>query len=101
MSPNVSIMTEKKEQMESTPQKPKDPLHGVTLKNMLEDLVEYHGYAYLADKVKIKVFDQNPTFNSSLKFLRKTPWAREKVEKLYIYHFVIRKEKERPRKKKK
>lgn len=76
-----------------------DPLHGVTLKNMLEDLVEYYGFPYLAEKIKIKVFSINPTFNSSLKFLRKTPWAREKVEKLYIYHFVIRKEKERPRKK--
>lgn len=78
--------------------KSKDPLHGVTLKNMLEDLIEYHGFPYLAEKVKIKVFGVNPTFNSSLKFLRKTPWAREKVEKLYIYHFVIRKEKERHRK---
>lgn len=94
-------MTEKNEPKEQQAQKPKDPLHGVTLKNMLEDLVEYHGYPYLADKVKIKVFDVNPTFKSSLKFLRKTPWAREKVEKLYVYHFVIRKEKERPRKKKK
>ncbi|WP_163337761.1 VF530 family DNA-binding protein [Desulfopila sp. IMCC35008] len=78
--------------------KGKDPLHGVTLKNMLEDLVEYHGFPYLADKVKIKVFSVNPTFNTSLKFLRKTPWAREKIEKLYTYHFVIRKEKEKPRK---
>lgn len=101
MSLSVSIMTDKKEQIQSTSHKPKDPLHGVTLKNMLEDLVEYHGYTYLAEKVKIKVFAQNPTFNSSLKFLRKTPWAREKVEKLYIYHFVIRKEKERAAKKKK
>lgn len=73
----------------------KDPLHGVTLKDMLEDLVEYFGFPYLADKIKIKVFSVNPTFNTSLKFLRKTPWAREKVEKLYIYHFVIRKEKDR------
>ena len=78
--------------------KSKDPLHGITLKNMLEDLVEYHGFPYLADKVKIKVFDVNPTFKTSLKFLRKTPWAREKVEKLYFYHFVIRKEKERSQK---
>jgi uncharacterized protein (DUF2132 family) len=65
---------------------------------MLEDLVEYHGFPYLADKVKIKVFGVNPNINSSLKFLRKTPWAREKIEKLYIYHFVIRKEKEGTRK---
>lgn len=88
-------MTEKKGS------KDKDPLHGVTLKNMLEDLVEYHGFPYLADKIKIKVFGLNPTINTSLKFLRKTPWARDKVEKLYIYHFVIRKEKERPRNKEK
>ncbi len=79
--------------------KSNDPLHGVTLKNMLEDLVKYYGFPYLAEKIKIKVFAVNPTFNSSLKFLRKTPWAREKIEKLYVYHFVIRKEKERPRKK--
>lgn len=88
-------MAEKTERTKSNSHKTKDPLHGVTLKNMLQDLVDYHGFPYLADKVKIKVFAQNPTFNSSLKFLRKNPWAREKVEKLYIYHFVIRKEKER------
>lgn len=70
-----------------------DPLHGVTLKNMLEDLVKCYGFPYLAEKIKIKVFAVNPTFTTSLKFLRKNPWAREKVEKLYIYHFVIRKEK--------
>lgn len=85
------IMTEQRENS--------DPLHGVTLKNMLEDLVEYHGFPYLAEKIKLKVFAVNPSFNSSLKFLRKTPWAREKLEKLYVYHFVIRKEKERSRKK--
>jgi len=87
--------------IENKGSKDKDALHGVTLKNMLEDLVEYHGFPYLAEKIKIKVFAVNPTFNSSLKFLRKNPWAREKVEKLYIYHFVIRKEKERLRKNKK
>ena len=81
---------------ENKDSKDKDPLHGITLKDMLGDLVEYHGFPYLADKIKIKVFCVNPTFNTSLKFLRKTPWAREKVEKLYLYHFVIRKEKERP-----
>jgi len=83
---------------EKNSSKDKDHLHGITLKNMLEDLVEYHGFPYLADKVKIKVFGVNPNINSSLKFLRKTPWAREKIEKLYIYHFVIRKEKEGNRK---
>lgn len=85
-------MTEKKDAKE------RDPLHGITLKKMLEDLVEYYGFAYLAEKIRINVFAVNPTFNSSLKFLRKTPWAREKVEKLYIYHFVVRKENERPKK---
>jgi len=85
-------MTEKKSSRD------KISLDGVTLKTMLEDLVKYHGFPYLADKIKIKVFSVNPDFNSSLKFLRKTPWAREKVEKLYVYHFVIRKEKDRPRK---
>ncbi len=85
--------------IENKDSKGKDPLHGVTLKNMLEDLVEYHGFPYLADKIKIKVFSLNPAINTSLNFLRRTPWAREKVEKLYIYHFVIRKEKGRHRKK--
>jgi len=62
----------------------KDPLHGVTLKKILQDLVEQYGWEYLAEKVQIRCFMFDPTINSSLKFLRQTPWAREKIEKIWL-----------------
>ncbi|PHR28857.1 MAG: transporter [Desulfotalea sp.] len=58
-------------------------MHGVTLKNIVEFLVADYGWEKLGVYIKIKCFQNNPTINSSLKFLRKTPWAREKVEQLY------------------
>ncbi len=61
-----------------------DPLHGVTLKVLLEELVENYGWQYLGEKININCFKQDPSINSSLKFLRKTPWAREKVEYFYL-----------------
>ena len=61
-----------------------DPLHGVTLKSIVTQLVEEYGWEELADRIKIKCFISNPSINSSLKFLRNTPWAREKVEQLYL-----------------
>jgi len=61
-----------------------DPLHGVTLKKILEDLVEQYGWKYLAEKIQIRCFMFDPTMTSSLKFLRRTPWAREKVEKMWL-----------------
>ena len=61
-----------------------NPLHGVTLKKILQDLVAEYGWQYLGEKVEIRCFMFDPTINSSLKFLRKTPWAREKVENLWI-----------------
>ncbi|PIR55514.1 transporter [Candidatus Peregrinibacteria bacterium CG10_big_fil_rev_8_21_14_0_10_36_19] len=61
-----------------------NPLHGVTLKKILQDLVEQYGWERLAEKISIRCFMFDPTINSSLKFLRKTPWAREKVEKLWL-----------------
>jgi len=61
-----------------------DPLHGVTLKAMVEFLVDRYGWEDLGKRIKIKCFTDNPSVNSSLTFLRKTPWAREKVEMLYI-----------------
>lgn len=61
-----------------------DPLHGITLKMVLEDLVEHYGWEQLGNKVAIRCFTDNPSIQSSLKFLRKTDWAREKVEKLYL-----------------
>lgn len=66
--------------------KPKDPLHGVTLKVILEKLVDYYGWEELDKRIRVNCFSINPSINSSLKFLRKTPWARTKVEELYIEH---------------
>lgn len=63
---------------------PHDPLHGKTLKAILEELVECYGWANLARRININCFKNDPSINSSLVFLRKTPWAREKVENLYI-----------------
>ena len=61
-----------------------DPLHGVTLKVIINELLEEYGWEELGSRIKINCFTSNPTINSSLKFLRKTPWAREKVEQLYL-----------------
>lgn len=61
-----------------------DPLHGITLKTILEKLVDYYGFDTLGELIKIKCFNENPTINSSLTFLRKTEWARKKVEVLYV-----------------
>jgi uncharacterized protein (DUF2132 family) len=62
----------------------KDPLHGVTLQKILEMLVAYYGFDTLSELIKIKCFTDNPSIKSSLTFLRKTEWARKKVEELYI-----------------
>jgi uncharacterized protein (DUF2132 family) len=61
----------------------KDPLHGVTLQRMLEELVAAHGWPGLAERVQIRCFQFDPSVSSSLKFLRRTPWARAEVEALY------------------
>lgn len=61
-----------------------DPLHGITLKAILEYLVNKYGWEELGDTIRINCFIDNPSINSSLKFLRKTEWARKKVEALYI-----------------
>ena len=61
-----------------------DPLHGKTLKVIVEILVDYYGFDTLAELININCFKENPSINSSLKFLRKTDWARKKVEELYI-----------------
>ena len=62
----------------------KDPLHGLTLETILTQLVEHYGWEALAGKIDIRCFKQDPSIKSSLTFLRKTPWAREKVEQLFI-----------------
>lgn len=61
-----------------------NPLHGKTLENILNELVLLIGFEQMAQKININCFKSDPSVKSSLKFLRKTPWAREKVEKLYI-----------------
>ncbi len=66
-------------------EQPNNPLHGVTLKSMLEELVERHGFDELALRVKINCFRWDPSIKSSLKFLRRTPWARAEVEALYLH----------------
>ncbi len=65
-------------------EQPKNPLHGITLRAVLEDLVERRGFDDLASHISIRCFTHNPSIKSSLKFLRKTPWARAKVEALYL-----------------
>ncbi|MFT7034351.1 MAG: hypothetical protein ACJA2S_002865 [Cyclobacteriaceae bacterium] len=64
---------------------PKNPLHGVKLATVLEFLVEKHGWEKLGSKINIRCFTHDPSIKSSLTFLRKTPWAREKVERLYLW----------------
>jgi uncharacterized protein (DUF2132 family) len=65
-------------------EQPNNPLHGVSLKAMLEDLVERRGWEDLAGRIRVRCFAENPSVASSLKFLRKTDWARLKVEQLYL-----------------
>ncbi|NRA70398.1 MAG: DUF2132 domain-containing protein [Gammaproteobacteria bacterium] len=67
-----------------TQSQPKNPLHGLTLELIINRLVERHGWKELSKLVEIRCFYNDPSVKSSLKFLRKTPWAREKVEQLYI-----------------
>lgn len=62
----------------------KDPLHGITLQQILEKLVDFYGFDTLGELIPVKCFNLNPTIKSSLTFLRKTDWARRKVEALYI-----------------
>lgn len=61
-----------------------NPLHGIKLVDILEKLVATYGFEVLGEKINIRCFTHNPTIKSSLTFLRKTPWAREKVEQLYL-----------------
>ena len=61
-----------------------DPLHGVTLKMMLTELVDYYGWRELGKMIDIRCFTHDPSIGSSLKFLRRTPWARDKVDELYL-----------------
>ena len=65
-------------------EQPNNPLHGLTLENILVKLVEHYGWDDLGQRIDIRCFNNDPSIKSSLKFLRKTPWARDKVEQLYL-----------------
>jgi uncharacterized protein (DUF2132 family) len=65
-------------------EQPNNPLHGITLEMMLNQLVAQYGWAELGKRIPVKCFTENPSLKSSLKFFRKTPWARKRVEDLYL-----------------
>lgn len=67
-----------------TEEQPNNPLHGMTLKAILEELVERHGFEELGRRVRIRCFNEDPSIRSSLKFLRKTQWARTEVEQVWL-----------------
>ncbi|GLP95145.1 VF530 family DNA-binding protein [Paraferrimonas sedimenticola] len=68
-------------------EQPNNPLHGLTLEKILVRLQEHYGWEWLYVKIRINSFHNEPSIKSSLKFLRRTPWAREKVEALYLKTF--------------
>jgi uncharacterized protein (DUF2132 family) len=70
--------------MENPQEQPNNPLHGVKLENILEALVLHYGWEEMGHAIDIRCFNYDPSIRSSLKFLRRTPWAREKVEQLYV-----------------
>ena len=72
-------------------QQPRNPLHGITLEQIVTELVAHYGWPELGEQVRIRCFTENPSVASSLKFLRKTPWARAKAESLYL--FMLREKK--------
>jgi uncharacterized protein (DUF2132 family) len=77
------------------PSQPRNSLHGVTLEAIVRALEAHYGWAELAVRIPVRCFTHDPSVNSSLKFLRKTPWAREKVESLYL--FMLREQKRQGR----
>ena len=70
-------------------EQPKNPLHGVTLESVIVKLVDHYGWDELANRISINCFNNDQSVKSSLQFLRKTPWARGKVERLYISTFIF------------
>jgi uncharacterized protein (DUF2132 family) len=77
------------------PKQARNPLHGLTLERILNELVEFGGWEGLAGQIDVRCFKSDPSVASSLKFLRKTPWARAKVESLYL--FMLREKARRAR----
>jgi len=76
------------------PAQPRNPLHGITLERILTDLSAHYGWPGLGQRIPLRCFTTDPSIASSLKFLRKTPWAREKVEGLYL--FMLREQRRSP-----
>lgn len=70
---------------DARPKQAHNPLHGVTLEAMVVGLADYFGWQELGERIPVRCFQSDPSVSSSLKFLRKTPWAREKVESLYLF----------------
>ena len=83
--------------MATPPARGRDPLHGVTLERMLTELVDHFGWEAMGRRIRIGCFTSDPSIASSLRFLRRTPWAREKVEAMYLFLLRERARQERDR----
>jgi len=70
-------------------EQPRNLMHGITLETVVEKLVDYYGWEQLANRISINCFKNDPSVKSTLKFLRRTPWAREQVENLYVATFAL------------
>ena len=79
--PNSSAPAQRTQQ----PPQPRNPLHGLTLETIVTQLADFYGWDDLGQRIPVRCFTHEPSVGSSLKFLRKTPWAREKVESLYLF----------------
>ncbi len=78
------------------PSQPRNPLHGITLERIVTELADWYGWAGLGEQIPLRCFQLDPSVSSSLKFLRKTPWAREKVESLYLFMLREQRRQSRP-----
>ncbi len=83
-------MSEEDDSAAAAPGQPKNPLHGLTLEAIVTALADHYGWEELGQRIPVRCFNVDPSVGSSLRFLRKTPWAREKVEGLYL--FMLREE---------
>jgi uncharacterized protein (DUF2132 family) len=77
-----------------SPAQPRNPLHGLTLQTIVSRLADHYGWDGLGQRIPVRCFTHEPSLSSSLKWLRRTPWAREKVENLYL--FMLREQRRRP-----
>jgi uncharacterized protein (DUF2132 family) len=81
----MSIPPPDQPEMPPSPAQPRNPLHGMTLEAIVTQLADHYGWEELGQRIPVRCFTHDPSVASSLKFLRKTPWAREKVEGLYLF----------------